>query len=120
MGKMGEDSFIELKHKKRRMALMNRDDVLARLKKLEPLLKKQGIEGLFLYGSFAKDTADATSDIDLFVDPQKQSIFGFDAFMNSYDLLKSSFPNRELGYSTRDGLVEPYKQVIEPTAFRVF
>jgi len=119
-GQDGRHSSIEPKSKKRKIDIMNRDDVLTRLKILEPLLQEQWIERLYLYGSFAIDTADETSDIDLFVDPQKQSIFGFDAFMNSYDLFKSSFPDRELGYSTRDGLVEPYKQVIEPTAFRVF
>ena len=102
------------------MALMNRDEVLVRLRKLEPLLKQQGIEGLYLYGSFAKDTADEMSDIDVFVDPEKPGLFGFDAFMSSYELLKSYFPERDLGYSTRDGLIEPYKKVIEPSALRVF
>ncbi|MEN9895985.1 MAG: hypothetical protein RIR97_1837 [Pseudomonadota bacterium] len=99
---------------------MTRDDVLDRLKKLEPMLRKQGVAGLYLYGSFAKDAADETSDIDLFVDPEKPGVFGFDAFINSYDLLKSTFPDRDLGYSTRDGLVEHYKKVIEPSALRVF
>ena len=119
MGKLGEDSFIERNHK-RRKPVMNRDDVVARLKKLEPLLKKQGIEGLYLYGSFARDTADETSDIDIFADPEQSHVFGFDAFMSSFELLKSSFPDRDLGYSTRDGLVEPYKHVIEPTALQEF
>ncbi len=41
---------------------------MARLKALQPELVARGIEGLFLFGSYARDEADAYSDLDIFVD----------------------------------------------------
>lgn len=47
---------------------MTRDDVLHRLRALKPWLAEQGVTRLRLFGSFAHDTANEDSDIDLLVD----------------------------------------------------
>lgn len=46
---------------------MNRDTILAHLKRLKPHYKKEGfiIEGLF--GSYARDEADNDSDVDILI-----------------------------------------------------
>ena len=47
---------------------MLRADVIDILKRHEPELKKLGVEHLFLFGSVARDNANAGSDVDLFFD----------------------------------------------------
>ena len=47
---------------------MNRDDVLAALRQHKQALREQfDVTGLALYGSFARDQADADSDVDILV-----------------------------------------------------
>ena len=67
---------------------MRRSDVIARLKAAEPDIRARGVGGLYLFGSVARDAADARSDVDLFVDPDPASRFGFDEFMGVYELLQ--------------------------------
>ena len=43
-------------------------ETLSRLKSLEPDLRAQGVCGLHIFGSQARDAADAQSDIDLMFD----------------------------------------------------
>jgi predicted nucleotidyltransferase len=49
-------------------AVLRRDDVLAVLKNSRPLLDTFGVARLSLFGSFARDEACATSDVDLLVE----------------------------------------------------
>ena len=51
----------------RRGEILNKESILAYLKRLKPYYKKEGfiIEGLF--GSYARDEADTDSDIDILV-----------------------------------------------------
>ena len=47
---------------------MNRDEVLAALRQHKQALREQfDVTGLALYGSFARDQADADSDVDILV-----------------------------------------------------
>ena len=47
---------------------MNRDEVLATLRQHKQALREQfDVTGLALYGSFARDQADAESDVDILV-----------------------------------------------------
>jgi uncharacterized protein len=99
---------------------MRRDEVIAKLKKAEPLLKGFGVEALYLFGSHARDEASPGSDIDVFVDPAGTS-FGFLPFMNSYETLRETFgPQVEIGYSTRAGLSPYILKDVEREAVRVF
>ena len=47
---------------------MKRDAALARLRVMEPELRRQGLSALFLFGSVARDEASDGSDIDLLFD----------------------------------------------------
>jgi uncharacterized protein len=99
---------------------MKREAIVARLKDIEPRLREVGVAGLFLYGSSARDETREDSDIDIYIDKSDAAAFGFDAFMDVYDILKAAIPDREISYTTREGLVEFYKAEIEKSAIRIF
>ena len=99
---------------------MNRADVIARLKTAEPALRQRGVAALYLFGSHARDEAQAGSDIDVFVDPGDEAAFGLVPFMDTLAMLRQAFPGTEIGYSTREGIVPAYLPLIEAGAVRVF
>ena len=47
---------------------MTRDDVIAKLRELRPELEAAGAKSVYLFGSFARGTADEESDIDIAID----------------------------------------------------
>ena len=99
---------------------MNRAEVIARLKAIEPELRARGVEHLYLYGSYARDEARPDSDIDLLAEFSRtadQSIFGL---MEPYTLLEEQFPGTEIGFGTREGIVPVYRPYIEQSAIPVF
>jgi predicted nucleotidyltransferase len=98
---------------------MRRAEVIAQLKAAEPEMRAHGVGGLYLFGSVARDSAGAASDIDVFVDPDPARRFGFDEFMSVYELLRARL-GTELDYTTRDGLHRRLRPEIEKTAVRVF
>jgi uncharacterized protein len=99
---------------------MNRAEVIARLKALEPALRQRGVAALYLFGSHARDEARANSDVDVFVDPADENAFGLIPFLETRAVLQNIFPGIELGYSTRDSIVPCYRPYIEGGAIRVF
>jgi len=50
---------------------MDRDEIIARLKAMEPELRAQGIEHLALFGSLARGEAGRGSDVDLLLTLRK-------------------------------------------------
>jgi len=99
---------------------MNRNDIIARLKSVEPAIRALGVAALYLYGSQARNTARADSDIDLLADFAAGQEPDFTRFMEAYHTLEDTFPGVEIGFSTRDGLVPLYRPHIENSAIRVF
>ena len=99
---------------------MNRNDVIARIKTVEPALRARGIAALYLFGSHGRDTASAASDIDVFVDAGNESFYDLSNFMGAYQDLSEAFPGAEIGYSTRDGLSKYVRPRVEEEAIRVF
>lgn len=99
---------------------MNRSDVIARLRSVEPTLRARGIGALYLFGSYGRDEAGATSDIDLFVDAANDGFYDLSNFMGAYDALQTMFPETRIGYSTRDGLSKYVRSDAEDEAIRVF
>ena len=99
---------------------MTRDDVIARLKSLEPQIRAHGVLALYLYGSYARDEARPDSDIDILVDMDATADPGLMGIMAPYLDLEAAFPGTEIGFSTRDGLVSHYRPYIERSAMRVF
>lgn len=100
---------------------MRRDDIIARLKEAEPALRARGVAALYLFGSLARDEAESTSDVDVFVDPDSDERFGFLAFMDAYATIQKAIGgNAKLGYSTRDGLSPYIRTDVEREAIRIF
>ena len=98
---------------------MQRDEVVERLRAAEPEIRARGVAALYLFGSLARDEARPGSDVDVFVDPDPSRPFGFDEFMDVYELLRDRL-GPELDYTTRDGLHRRLRPEIEKTALRVF
>ena len=98
---------------------MRRDQVIDKLKAIEPAIRALGAKALYLHGSHARDEARADSDIDIFIDKDTASHFGFDQFMSIYFKLQETL-GADIGYTTREGLVDFYRPDIEREAIRVF
>ncbi len=65
---------------------MNRDEVLTALRQHKQVLRERfDVTGLALYGSFARDQADAESDVDVLVEfgnpPNWRRYFGAQAYL---------------------------------------
>ena len=74
---------------------MNRTEVIAKLRAVEPALRAHGVSALYLFGSYARDEAGSDSDLDVFVDPAGESFYKFDNFMGAYEKLQDAFPGTE-------------------------
>ncbi len=98
---------------------MRRLEAIARLKQAEPALRAFGAASLYLFGSHARDEARPDSDVDVFIDKEPSRRFGFHEFMEIYLTLRKVL-GVEVGYTTREGLVEFYRPDIEREAIRVF
>jgi predicted nucleotidyltransferase len=98
---------------------MRRQEAIARLKQVEPAVRGLGAASLYLFGSHARDEARPDSDVDVFIDKDPSRSFGFDEFMGIYLTLRKAL-GVEVGYTTREGLVEFYRPDIEREAIRVF
>ena len=100
---------------------MRRDEVIAKLKKAEPALRGFGVGVLYLFGSHARDEAEAGSDVDVFVDPAPDRDFGFLPFMDAYQAIQRAFGDAvAVGYSTRTGLSPYILGDVEREAVRIF
>ena len=99
---------------------MNKNEVISKLKLLEPRLRDHGIASLYIFGSYARDEAKPDSDLDLladFVDGRDNDII---QFLAPYEDLEEAFPGIEIGLSTRDRLVPNLRYSIESSAIRIF
>lgn len=54
---------------------MRRETALARLRPLEPEIRRQGVSALYLFGSVARDEADEGSDVDVLFDVPREVQF---------------------------------------------
>jgi len=100
---------------------MQRAEIIARLKAAEPKLRAFGVAALYLFGSHARDEAQAGSDVDVFVDPASDASFDFLQYMDAYEAIRKSVGEEvAVGYSTRDGLSPYIRASVENEAVRVF
>ena len=81
---------------------MDRNEVITRLKSVEPMLRARGVGALYLFGSYARDEAAQASDVDIFVDPADSDEFGLIPLFDSQAIVESILPGLEIGFSTRD------------------
>jgi predicted nucleotidyltransferase len=99
---------------------MQRSELINRLKSVEAPLRGFGVEGLFLFGSHARDEAGEGSDVDVFVDPASDDFFRLESFMGAYATLQKAIGNENLGYGTRGGLSPYIRDEVEKQAIRIF
>jgi predicted nucleotidyltransferase len=97
---------------------MTREEAIARLKQHETDLQQIGVTSLFLFGSTARDEAEATSDVDLFFDYEKGK-FGLYELMD-VKALASAILGQSADIMTRDSLHPVLRQRIEASALRIF
>jgi predicted nucleotidyltransferase len=101
--------------------IMRRDDVIAKLKETEPVLRGFGVAALYLFGSHARDEAGPHSDVDVFVDVAPGAAFGLRPYVGTFRVLEDAFEHKvEIGYSTRDALSPYIRADIEREALRIF
>ena len=97
---------------------MNRDEAITRLKQHEADLRKLGVEGLYLFGSTARDEAGEASDVDLFFDYQRGKLGLFELMdVKEY---AGRILGRKTDIMTRDSLHKLLRPQIEASAVRVF
>ena len=98
---------------------MTRTEALKKLRTFAGALRAQGATSLYLFGSTAKNTAGANSDLDLFIDYDPRGKF------NAFDLVASKRLLQEglgvdVDLTTRRGLHPLTRKRIEAEATRVF
>jgi predicted nucleotidyltransferase len=98
---------------------MRRDDVIAKLKETEPVLRDFGVAALYLFGSHARDEASPDSDVDVFVDVAPDRAFGLRPYMGAFEALKHAV-GENVDYGTRKGLHPLLRSDIEREAIRIF
>jgi predicted nucleotidyltransferase len=99
---------------------MNRAEVIAKLRSVEPQMRAHGIAALYLFGSYARDQAGPDSDVDVFVDKAPGRRFGFDELMGGYHAVRTALPDVEVSYGTRQGLSKYIRSEVEQQAIRIF
>lgn len=57
---------------------MTRDEAIHALRMIEPEARAMGVTGLYLYGSTARDEAGPDSDLDVFIDYDRERLRGWD------------------------------------------
>ncbi len=89
---------------------MNKETILDFLRKNKTKFQREfGIKKIGLFGSFARDSADETSDIDIVIQSRQKDFFVRDAFREH---LENAFQcSVDIGYL--DSMREFYRQYIE-------
>ena len=89
--------------------MMNRNDILNKLKELKPFLKREySVKEIGLFGSFATDSARDDSDIDLLVELEKP--IGWKFF--SLEIYLEQIFGRKVDLVTKNALRDRLKEDI--------
>ena len=102
----------------RKQAGSERERVLGLLRTRAAALRAQGIHGLALFGSVARDEARADSDVDLLVELDRESELGFGVVALRQEL--SRLLDRQVGLAFAARLRPELRARIEPDLIRVF
>ncbi len=97
---------------------MRRDDIISRIRKHSDAIRAEGAIALYLFGSVARDQAQADSDIDVFVDYDPKRKFSL-LNMSGIRLIIMDEIGREVDITTRDSLHPRLKDRILAEAVRV-
>lgn len=90
---------------------MNKEQIITKLKQIKPVLKeKYGLTEIALFGSYSRDEATASSDIDLLITFKNPSA---DSLFFSFDLLQESFGSIPIQIVTRGAIKPRYFEAIK-------
>jgi len=98
---------------------MKKSQALASLKRYAAALQRMGATRLYLFGSTARDTATAQSDVDLFLDYDARSGFSALDLVAAQKLLEKGL-GVPVDITTRAGLHPLIRKQVERGATRVF
>lgn len=76
---------------------MDRAEVIAKRKAVEPQLRGHGVSALYLFGSYARDEVRHDSDVDVLIDKSPGRQFGLDEFLGTYEVLQRAIPDAQIG-----------------------
>ena len=99
--------------------MMNRAEALTRLKECVPALRALGATSLYLFGSIARDEAQAGSDLDLFVDYDPGGRFSLLELVGIKQFLEEEI-GVPVDVTTRNSLHPLLRADIEQSAVQVF
>lgn len=90
---------------------MTKNEILQTLKELKPKYEAEGFEILGLFGSYARDEATESSDIDILIDTKKEFLDkyrGFQAFAKFDDIKEElkAVLHKEIDFVDRQGLLQ--------------
>ena len=85
--------------------MLNKEDILNRLKNSKYQMEKLGISQIGLFGSYVQDNQNEDSDIDILIDFYEKDET-FDNFMNICEVLENLFKDKKVDVITKNGLSE--------------
>lgn len=86
--------------------MKSKSEVLTTIKGYKKALAKFGVKNIGLFGSYARESQNEESDIDILLDFEGDKET-FDNFMATYDLLENLFKDKRVEVVTKNGL-SPY------------
>ena len=96
---------------------LKRDNVLTLLNTYKPSLKEFKVKSLLIFGSVARDEADAESDVDLLVEfEQTVELFTFVKLQRYLETILGC----KVDLGTSDSLKEDLREIVLQDAIRVF
>src|SRR5947199_3198476 len=99
--------------------VMNRAEAVTKLKGYAEAVRALGATSLYVYGSTARNEAGEDSDIDVFIDYDRNSKFNLLDLVDIKLLLEAEL-QMAVDITTRDSLHPMLKDDIEQSAVRVF
>jgi predicted nucleotidyltransferase len=96
---------------------MRREKVIHLLNQNQKALRNGGISHLYLFGSYARDEATETSDIDILIELNKP--IGLFQLMNLQDRLQQLL-DRPVDLGTIDGIKDRLKLTVDAEIIHVF
>lgn len=97
---------------------MNREEAISLIRANADAIRALGADGLYLYGSIARNAASPGSDVDIFIDRNPAQHFGF-IELTELEFLLAEILGRDVDLSTRTGLHPALTEQIEKSAVRV-
>ena len=98
---------------------MNKVDAIAALRDQSGAMKALGATALYLFGSTVRNSAVASSDLDLFIDYDRNSRFSLVELVSLKQLLEGRL-GVQVDITTRDSLDPLLRGRIEASAERIF